>query len=195
VAGILKKITSIEPDESDILNAINANPTKIKSKGPLIKSINEVGIDDDPIPKFITRDKPRDIFVEDISVENVPLKEGTPQQETNTDIAEDNIVGRELSQSSTTAPITQSPFTTLSSPSTAWMKWVGIAVVVLWLASSFSFLYGSFDFGRKWTDLSPIQITGIIMAIILPAILLGILFYTFRQLSSLSLQSTAWMPV
>lgn len=189
MAGILKKITSIEPDESDILNAINANPTKIKSKGLLIKSINEVGIDDDPIPKFITRDKPRDIFVEDISVENVPLKEGTPQQETNTDIAEDNIVGRELSQSSTTAPITQSPFTTLSSPSTAWMKWVGIAVVVLWLASSFSFLYGSFDFGRKWTDLSPIQITGIIMAIILPAILLGILFYTFRQLSSLSLQS------
>ena len=74
-------------------------------------------------------------------------------------------------------------------PSTRWMKWAGIIVVLVWLGASFAYVYGFFDLGRKWTDLTPIQIAGLVMAVLLPAVLLGLLFYALRQLSEISTQA------
>jgi len=183
VAGILKKITSIEPDESDILDAIKAKPKK--QKDTLITSISEVGIDDDPVPAFITREVPQDILSDQ--------KETEIPEETKTEEIKLSSKDVEIPASSPAEPITSIAETSMHSidaaPSTQWMKWAGIMAVLLWLAAAFSYLYGFFDLGQKWTDLTPIQITGLLMAIILPAILLGILFYTFQQLSKISEQS------
>ena len=81
------------------------------------------------------------------------------------------------------------PTADISAPSTNWMKWVGIAAAILWLGASFAYMYGFFDLGRKWADLTPIQIAGLVLAVLFPAILLSLLFYTLRQLSHFSQQA------
>jgi len=71
VSKILKKITSIEPDETDVLEAINALPEKTKDKAPIFSSIEEIDVDDDPVPEFITRQtsEPAPITTEEIKAE------------------------------------------------------------------------------------------------------------------------------
>jgi len=90
--------------------------------------------------------------------------------------------------STITAPVALASGTE-HAPSTGWMKWAGIAAVLIWLGASFAYVYGFFDLGRKWTDLTPIQIAGLVLAVLLPAILLGLLFYALRQLSKISAQA------
>lgn len=173
MSDIFKKVTSIEPDDGDALRALNITPSEDTPKAdapkrPLVTSIIDDKIDNDPVPEFITRSEETssDITSEDLTQESPAidpvLSAGTIGALASNDIAP---------------------------PSSKWMTWVGIISVILWLGASFSYLYGFFDLGKKWTDMTPMQITGLIMAILLPAILLGLLFYALRQLSKLTHQS------
>jgi len=67
-----------------------------------------------------------------------------------------------------------------------WMKWLGFLAVLAWIGASFSYLYGLFDFGAKWTEFTPLQIAGLVLAILLPAILLAMLFYSLSKLALLT---------
>jgi len=223
VSNILKKITSIEPDEADILKAINAEsetaaqktvpsktqapettalaetvsddmafddtaPNNIAKKSPIISSIEEIDVDDDPVPEFITREGPssNEIATPKEATETPqPLQADTPIQKT----LETPIDRQEplITPTATTPDLIGTGLE--ASPATNWMNWVGIVCALIWIAASFSYFYGFFELRQKWTDLSPMQIFGLVMAILLPAILLALLFYALRQLSKLSLQS------
>ena len=214
VSNILKKIKSIEPDDTDILDAINANPEK-QEKVPLISSIEDV---DDALSIDA---EPSEYPLEDIKqpIDNIPpstpeynpREEGpnitvdTPIAEADSPLAEEetytvdesvndeayslsiseNIPAVELAAAATIAKAQPAKITSKKN----WITFTGIALTLIWIAASFSYFYGFFELRQKWTDLSPIQIFGLIMAILLPAILLAILFYSLRQLSKLSAES------
>jgi len=189
VSKIFKKITSIEPDETDILDAINALPEKPVKKAPLISSIEEVQIDDDPVPDFITRDieetpKPT-LETQQIRTEpEASPPEPDPLPETSPEVS----APPQTSPETSSPPVMQVPSVENLAPH-SWMGRVGLICALIWIAASFSYFYGFFELRQKWTDLSPMQIFGLIMAIILPAILLTLLFYALKQLSKLSNQS------
>ena len=172
LSDIFKKITSIEnddmtPDDGEAVKALKLRPASAPDpQGP---------IDDDPMPDFITRETPvkkyEDILEEKI-LSDIPSAEGAG-----------GFVPAAL------AVTAGAPTADIPAPSTHWMKWVGIGAVILWLGASFAYMYGFFDLGRKWADLTPIQIAGLVLAVLFPAVLLGLLFYTLRQLSRFSRQA------
>jgi methyl-accepting chemotaxis protein len=172
LSDIFKKITSIEnddftPDDREAVKALKLRPASDPdSQGP---------IDDDPMPEFITRETPvkkyEDILEEKI-LSDIPSAQGAG-----------GFVPSALAVSAA------APTAYIPAPSTSWMKWVGIGAVILWLGASFAYMYGFFDLGRKWADLTPIQIAGLVLAVLFPAILLGLLFYALRQLSRFSRQA------
>lgn len=206
MSDIFKKVTSIEPVDDDALDALNLTPADELPRKPLLRPLPEDMAplhqemrDDDPVPEFITRSgekaesaadpakldpKPKVQPIAETaaapeslkqeSIPNEPIKSGPIYNE-----PAQNVAAAALDLS---APIDVAP-------SMGWMKWFGVAAVLFWLGASFAFMYGSFDLGRKWTDLTPIQIAGLVLAILFPAILLGLLFYTLRQLSKISTQS------
>ena len=204
MSNIFKKITNIEPDEADILDAIKAAPkappeTPAK-KGLGLSSIEEENVDTDPVPDFITREDKapkEDIFIESPTPETIIKEE--PIQKVIDDIPSkaDRAISDEIltpqEKSKLSAPTALGTAVisgaTLETQSMGWMKWAGIIGALIWIAASFSYFYGFFELRQKWTDLSPMQISGLIMAILLPAILLAMLFYALRQLSKLSVQS------
>jgi len=177
LSDIFKKITSIDsdaltPEDDEAVKALKSKPTREDRIG--LKPIIEPDIDDDPliddpVPEFITRKAPAEIP----HVEDIP-----PVQDPG------GYVPAALAVTATAVSTADSP-----APSTGWMKWVGIGAVILWLGASFAYIYGSFDLGRKLTDLTPIQIAGLVLAVLFPAILLALLFYTMRQLSRFSRQA------
>lgn len=181
LSDIFKKITSIDsddltPDDGDAVKALKLRPAddRITLK-PIIepdidKDLND-GVDNDPVPEFITRK------AEAEQAETMLTKDIAPAEETG------GYVPSALA-ASTTAMMTDTP-----APSTGWMKWVGIGAVILWIGASFAYMYGFFDLGRKWAELTPIQIAGLVLTILFPAILLTLLFYTMRQLSRFSRQA------
>ena len=212
MSKILKKITSIEPDEIDVLEAINALPEKTKDKAPIVSSIEEIDVDDDPVPEFITRQTsdPAPIITEEIKAETdlkpskplslKPLPDEAVQaliDEPASDFKKEEAFIRP-EKVNTDNPLEQT--TILNTPtgsihgletvaSNKWMLWAGLISAFIWAAASFSYFYGFFSLGQKWTDLNPMHIFGIVMAVLLPAILLAILFYALKQLSKLSKQS------
>ncbi len=179
MSDIFKKITSIEPDEADVLDAIRAKPQTPVKKGLQLSSIEEEDVDNDPIPSFITReDTPAVEKIEIAEPETLsPLVDDTPAKAPSpamapAAISAPAIIGSQIEPSSH-----------------GWMKWAGLLAALIWIAASFSYFYGFFELRQKWTDLSPMQISGLIMAIIFPAILLALLFYALKQLSQLSAHS------
>ena len=159
MSDIFKKITSIENDD---MTPDDGQAVKALKLRPASAPNPQGPIDDDPVPEFITRETP-----------SAP----PPIEKTG---------GYAPAAMAVTA---SAPTADISAPSTNWIKWVGIGAIILWLGASFAYMYGFFDLGRKWADLTPIQIAGLILAILFPAILLGLLFYTLRQLSRFSRQA------
>ena len=207
MSDILKKITGIEPDEADILDAIKVKPKSLEKKPPLFSSIEEVNIDDDPVPSFITRDKIEDpqpqtddSIIKPIEPIDSPeaIKESIKEPIEEPVIVSEPISDEiEIVSEKNEVPIediaaTPQEFPAANfdnAPTYTWTNWIGILCATIWIAASFSYFYGFFELRQKWTDLSPMQIFGLVMAILLPAILLIILFYTLKQLSKLSAQS------
>ena len=208
MSNILKKIISIEPDDADVLDAINAIPEK-QEKAPLISSIEEEDkaiildaertgalseetlqqVDDLSVttPEYSPpMEAPQHASNNKVELENNPpaIDESFKDEAYSPTISE-QIPVAELAAAATITQV--QPLETL--PKTKWVTFTGIALALIWIASSFSYFYGFFELRQKWTDLSPIQIFGLIMAILLPAILLAILFYSLRQLSKLSISS------
>jgi len=177
LSDIFKKITSIEPIDEDALDALKITPSEVKPRQSLLRPLPEDMPENDPVPEFITRRN--------------DLDEASPEIESSQSVTEptvsDPIISDPIPNISIAAPLALSLED--NAPSTSWMKWAGIAAVLIWLGASFAYLYGFFDLGRKWTDLTPIQIAGLILAVLLPAILLGLLFYALKQLSKLSTQA------
>jgi len=183
VSDIFKKVTSIEPVDEDALEAIKRKGPSPAPRRSLLRPLPEDLPEADPVPEFITRETDRPVTQVEPPLEKAPFMEN-PQPAP---------VEAIQAPAPAAAPIAAAPIALTAAqeyaPSTAWMKWAGIAAVLIWLGASFAYMYGFFDLGRKWTDLTPIQIAGLILAILLPAILLGLLFYALRQLSKISAQS------
>ena len=189
MSDIFKKITSIEPVDSDALDALKFTPKKAEPKRSLLRPLPEDMAKDDPVPEFITRGDNANI-VDSQSEKLVPAA-STPVYESSSsaeDVAPEVTRPEPATLSTVSAPAAIASGLDIA-PSTRWMKWAGIIVVLVWLGASFAYVYGFFDLGRKWTDLTPIQIAGLILAVLLPAVLLGLLFYTLRQLSKISTQA------
>ncbi|MEP3892248.1 MAG: hypothetical protein ABJN69_17445 [Hellea sp.] len=207
MSDIFKKITSIEPVDDDALDALNLTRADEAPRRPLLRPLPEDIAplpkemrDDDPVPEFITRDGDR----ESGRVEAAPAAapEPKPKPEVKAEPMQASVQEpRPAAEQEHAAPSPIEPrysaapaalglaASATQAPPTGWMKWVGIASVFVWLGASFAYMYGSFGAGQKLTDLTPIQIAGLILAILLPAILLGILFYALRQLAKISAQS------
>ena len=188
MSDIFKKISSIEPLDEDVLKALKITPVEEKPRRSLLRPLRDDSPEDDPVPEFITRQS--DIEENTLDLESPvttpePVKANPITREANTlgDIKIDPVI---TSAVAAPAAITQIDD---YAPSTSWMKWTGIAAVLIWLGASFAYVYGFFDLGRKWTDLTPIQIAGLALAVLLPAVLLGLLFYALRQLSKMSAQA------
>ena len=194
MSDIFKKITSIEPVDDDALDALKITSSDAKPQQSLLRPLPEdMPDDDDPVPEFITRrNEANDVAPQSKSAQPVlePIEsERVVPESTAADTAASKTT---KSESSLTAPITAPLAMKVQdklAPSTGWMTWVGIAAVLIWLGASFAYVYGFFDLGRKWTDLTPMQTAGIVLAVLLPAILIGLLFYALRQLSKLSAQA------
>lgn len=184
MSNIFKKITSIEPEDGDVLKALKlsipdeADETGVENKAKTeepIKSAFKAEDETDPVPDFITRD-------------NAPAQ---------TEPAPEPTLAPPSEKSATLNPAQLAPaastFTASAideeETSTGWIKWVAIISIFVWLGAAFSYLYGFYDLGRKWTDLSPLDMTGIVLAILLPTILLALLFFTLSQLDKISRQS------
>lgn len=186
MSNIFKKITSIEPEDEEVLKALdlsipepadeaespsNAKPEakdKAKPKTP-IESIFTAEDDTDPVPDFITRgDKPTQIEPSAASTSPVPSPETIAPA---------------------TAVFNSAVIEEGEENSTGWIKWVAVISIIVWLGAAFSYLYGFYDLGRKWTELSPLSMTGIVLAILLPTILIALLFFTLSQLSKISRQA------
>jgi len=144
LSDIFKKITSIEPVDSDALDALKFTPKEAEPKRSLLRPLPEDMAEDDPVPEFITR---RD-----------ELNDTAPQIETPKP-ATAPIIAESLEAEAATPEITKSEPTIASSiasapaalasgldiaPSTRWMKWAGIIAVLVWLGASFAYLYGFF---------------------------------------------------
>lgn len=188
MSDIFKKISSIEPIDEDVLEALNTTPSEKKPRRSLLRPLADDRPEDDPVPEFITR---QDDVTENISDIESPVTPPEPDKASPKTAESPNLVSTETAPTLTSAIAMPAAVTTIDdyAPSTAWMKWVGIAAVLIWLGASFAYVYGFFDLGRKWTDLTPIQIAGLTLAVLLPAVLLGLLFYALRQLSKVSLQA------
>jgi len=162
LSDIFKKITSIEPIDEDALEALKVTPKETQPRRSLLRPLPEDLPENDPVPEFITRES--DIPQKTASAPSIDSSLTAP------------------------APMAIAAANELA-PSTSWMKWAGIIAVIIWLGASFAYMYGFFDLGRKWSELTPIQIAGLALAFLFPAILLGLLFYTLRQLAKISAQS------
>ena len=202
MSDIFKKITSIEPVDDDALDALNLTRADEAPRRPLLRPLPEDITplpgdmrDDDPVPEFITRDGERETGqVEPASTASQPNPEPKPEitaEPVHNPIAEPTPIASssiEPAYNPASAALGLAA-PTVAAPSTSWMKWTGIAAIMIWLGASFAYMYGFFDLGRKWSELTPIQIAGLILAVLLPAILLGLLFYALRQLAKISAQS------
>jgi len=174
LSDIFKKITSIEPVDEDALDALKVTPEGKQPRGSLLRPLPEDLPENDPVPEFITRhdDIEEPIAADPAFIEPVAT---SPAESPAPPVME-----------------TLTPTLTAShsqAPSTGWMKWAGLAAVLIWLGASFAYMYGFFNLGRKWTQLTPMQIAGIVLTVLLPAILLWLLFYTMRQLAKMSDQA------
>lgn len=188
MSDIFKKISSIEPVDEDALEALKITPSEKKPRRSLLRPLRDDSPENDPVPEFITRQSD----IED-STPELESPVASPEPAKNNPITAESPSLEEIETAPTiisaiTAPAVMATLDN-DAPSTAWMKWVGVAAVLIWLGASFAYVYGFFDLGRKWTDLTPIQIAGLALAVLLPAILLGLLFYTLRQLSKMSTQA------
>ena len=189
MSDIFKKVTSIDPVDEDTLDALKPRGSGRAPRRSLLRPLPEDNPAADPVPEFITRES--DIIAENPAPAPAPeniIKEKIIETPRHVETARTTEIP--LAPAAMAAPVPMAASISQDfAPSTAWMKWAGIAAVLIWLGASFAYMYGFFDLGRKWTDLSPIQIAGLVLAILLPAILLGLLFYALRQLSKLSAQS------
>ncbi|WP_026940906.1 coiled-coil domain-containing protein [Hellea balneolensis] len=190
MSDIFKKISSIEPVDDDALDALNIRPSDKTPRKSFLRPLTDDEVDDDPVPAFITRES------DNMPAETDPIKDAAPATKAEKVAVKpvDSVTPplepyqAPLSGTATLGAVTATSVAD-SPPSTGWMKWVGLLAILAWLGASFAYMYGFFDLERKWTDLSPIQIAGLILAILLPALLLGLLFFALRQLANFSAQS------
>jgi len=183
VSDIFKKVTSIEPIDEDALDALKPTLTKETPRKSLLRPLPEDLPENDPVPEFITRQS--DLTDDELNVPEPAAEKASDRPVESVSSVETKPVQHAITSAIATEYITLSD----DAPSTAWMIWLGIAAVLIWLGSSFAYVYGFFDLGRKWADLTPIQIAGLVLAVLFPALLLGLLFYALRQLSKMSVQA------
>ena len=195
MSDIFKKITSIEPVDEDALDALKTSPSTPKARRSLLRPLPEDLPENDPVPEFITRQSDIESDIEQDVPATSPVRPDSVISEPiipTSMASEQNSI--KLTDVSPVVTTTIAPSIALAdnndpTPSTGWMKWVGAIAVLIWLGASFAYVYGFFDLGRKWTELTPIQIAGLVLAVLLPAVLLGLLFYALRQLSKLSVEA------
>ena len=71
-------------------------------------------------------------------------------------------------------------------PKTGWIIWTGLALSLIWVAASTALYWGLFGTPKA---LSPIALSGFIMAVALPAILITLLCISWRRLAQMSHQA------
>ena len=188
MSDIFKKISYIEPLDEEVLQDLKITLVEEKPHRSLLRPLNEDSPEDDPVPAFITRQhdtQEKAQYLKKSVTTSEPAKANPVAAETKT---LEDIKAAPVMTSAIAVPEAMTSIYDYT-PSTSWMKWVGIVTVLIWLGASFAYVYGFFDLGRKWTDLTPIQIAGLTLAVLFPAVLLGLLFYALRQLSKISSQA------
>jgi len=174
LSDITKKILSIEPDFEP----------KIKpARDSIIKSV-----DIDPKPAA----KPAGTHASDI-----PSLRGSSNPETYPDfITREGKAAGDKASEDKIAPIAATPKPaqtventqyTAEVPKTAWIMWTGIALTLIWMAASAAIYYGLF--GTTIKALSPVALSGLILAVLLPAVLITLLWMTWRRLALVSYEA------
>ncbi|WP_418152877.1 hypothetical protein AB8615_05015 [Litorimonas sp. RW-G-Af-16] len=138
MSDITKKIFSIEPDIADVVQNIDAEPVK-HVEAPIVRP-SATPPKADPVPEFITRDRP-------------------------------------MFAKTTTVP---------DEPATAWIMWTGILLTFVWIAAVATYVFGVAGLG---SSMEPMALTGLIMAVLLPAILITLLWMSWRRLAQMTFEA------
>jgi len=69
-------------------------------------------------------------------------------------------------------------------PKTSWIMWTGIALTFIWIGASAAVYFGLF--GTAISALTPMALSGLILAVLLPAVLITLLWMTWRRLTHVS---------
>lgn len=74
-------------------------------------------------------------------------------------------------------------------PKTTWIMRAGIAMSLIWILTSLLVLYALFGVNTAISSLTPVAISASVLAVVLPAVLITILWTTWRRLSRVSFEA------
>ncbi len=160
MSDITKKILSLEPDSESEITPV---------KGGLIRSIEPM-------------DAPASVS------DKISEKSSSPQHASDIPSLRRNVANPEsfpgfISRDDTLTPQTVDTIDyTATPPKTAWIVWTGIILTLIWVAASIAIYFGLFAV----TPLTPMAISGFVMAVLLPVILITLLSLTWRRLVHIS---------
>ncbi len=86
------------------------------------------------------------------------------------------------------APLDTMPYGD-EAPSTKWITVTGIVLTVIWIGAVTAYIFALSEIGQNWSSLPPMGLAGILMAIIFPAILISLLWMTWRRLAQMKHQA------
>ena len=115
------------------------------------------------------------------TTEDTPIRRAAPKAQKAEDVPD--FITRDGAQ---TAPVS---IETAEPLQTRWIMWTGLTLTFVWIAAVFAYFYGVLDLGGKWSNLGPISFAGIALATILPAILITLLWVTWRRLAQVTYQA------
>ena len=174
MSDITKKILSIEPD---------FEPKTKPARDSIIKSVD---IGSKPAAKSAGT-----------HASDIPSLRGSSTPETYPDfITREGKAAGDKASEDKIAPIAAKPKPaqtnestqyTAEVPKTAWIMWTGIALTLIWMAASAAIYYGLF--GTTIKALSPVALSGLILAVLLPAVLITLLWMTWRRLALISYEA------
>jgi len=166
LSDITKKILSLEPE-----NTLTSKPIK--------KSI---------IHSITTADKPAPISSGG-HASDIPSLSHDPSKPTSFP----DFISRKESAAQTTAnqavketavrPINSTAYSA-QPPKMGWIVWTGIALTIIWIGASAAVYFGLFQ--PAINTLNPAALSGLILAILLPAVLITLLWITWRRLAQMS---------
>lgn len=205
MSDIFKKIKSIDPEDEAVISSLGLTPimtedetTPSETDGPAdddtatSKPIIETITDPDPVPDFITRDK------DYIPAASAAASGLVAASEKMTDTVNTSVETpkRTLEQTlpNDIHPATAIERTPLStqvedSPRYGWIKIVTAVSIFFWILISTAIAYGFFDLGLTWNRLTPMQMAGLALLVLAPALLIGVASYALAQLAKLSTQA------
>ncbi|MEP1231148.1 MAG: hypothetical protein ABJG88_10770 [Litorimonas sp.] len=179
MSDISKKILSLEPDvtpnnpagKDSIIRSIDLETPTRAVKKPLPKTPSSYASDipslrgtqagSDDFPDFITRS---DAIIE---------------TNTNGPKARATMHGNNSSIQDTSYRV--------EPPKTTWIMWTGITLTFIWIGAVAALYFGVF--GAALSALTPMALSGLILATLLPAILITMLWLTWRRLAHISYEA------